>query len=303
MKLLGLAACASAAMASFSDSAPFYSSRKLSADSAYLARSGDVAKSLSQLSGDFCSDGEQLHIYRVNNLAAKAPAEHTGTFFENVHYRGVDDLERVVDSFFHQSGQNPQIFDLEDDEYSVEEFLDKSSCVIVQGKPSFHRAGSGLDAVKQFIEDVSDKFKRETVDEYEKELEEELQELEAEQQMDAEVSKEAAEVLDEEEEQQGDSDALDTSAVDAVVSAVSDAEALLDDAEMAEPDQLLSVSSLSTKSNLFTQYQFFTPGVWLAIIVSLFLVYVVSTAVGWITSIQTSYHSFEKLVDYEKKTE
>lgn len=269
MKILGLAACASTALASFSDSAPFFSSRKLSADSAYIARASDVAHNLGQYSVGFCPEGEELHIYRVSNLAAAAPAKHSGTFFENVHYRTVDDLELVVDSFFHHDGQKPQITDVEDGQYSVEDFLAKSSCVIVQGKPSFHRAGSGLDAVKQFLEDVNDKFKRDSAaDEYEKDVEEDL------------------------------------AAVDAVVSAVAEAEKQLEDADLAESTEELSVSSLlSSNSNLFTEYQFFTPGVWLAIIVSLFLVYVVSTAVGWITSIQTSYHSFEKLVDYEKKTE
>lgn len=266
MKLLGLAACASAALA-FSDSAPFYSSRELS-PSAYLAHSRDVALALDQHRATFCPDGEELHIYRVSNLAARAPDQHSGTFYQNVHYASADDLEQVVDLFFRADAQKPVLVDLEDGSYSVDDILGMSRCVIVQGKPSFHRAGSGLDAVKEFIEDVSANWKRDSA-----------------QPLDA-----------------GLSDAAIRDAAEALVAAVASAEAALGDANLADAEEVLTVA-LSSRSNLFTSYQFFTPGVWLAIIVSLFLVYVVSTAVSWTTSIQTSYHSFDKQVDYEKKTE
>lgn len=83
--------------------------------------------------------------------------------------------------------------------------------------------------------------------------------------------------------------------------------------EVVEPEAAASSvadsvsEALSTlapaRSNLFQTYQFFTPGVWLALIVSVFLIYVASTAVSWITSIQLSYRAFEKQIEFEKKTE
>lgn len=61
--------------------------------------------------------------------------------------------------------------------------------------------------------------------------------------------------------------------------------------------------TVSIYSNLFTKYQFFTPGVWMALLVLAFLLFVVATAVLWIALIDISYRAFDKQVDYEKKTE
>ena len=55
--------------------------------------------------------------------------------------------------------------------------------------------------------------------------------------------------------------------------------------------------------NLFTKYQFFTPGIWSGIIVSLFLLTILYGALSWLTSLEITYSSFEKQVDYDKKNE
>ena len=55
--------------------------------------------------------------------------------------------------------------------------------------------------------------------------------------------------------------------------------------------------------NLFSNYQFFTPGILLCLIVSFALVGVLYVALGWIASLEITYKSFDKQVDYEKKQE
>lgn len=86
----------------------------------------------------------------------------------------------------------------------------------------------------------------------------------------------------------------------------SDAMAMLSESGDSEVTVLAEQESKNgslTDASVFTSYQFFTPGLWLCIIVVLFLVYVTSTAIHWTASIQTSYNAFEKQVDFQKKTE
>ncbi len=53
--------------------------------------------------------------------------------------------------------------------------------------------------------------------------------------------------------------------------------------------------------NLFTKYQFFTPGIFMGTFVSLFLVSVLIVALSWISDLQISYKSFEKKPDIYTK--
>ncbi|KAG5368920.1 Protein BIG1 [Yarrowia sp. C11] len=53
-------------------------------------------------------------------------------------------------------------------------------------------------------------------------------------------------------------------------------------------------SDEKVKDNLFQKYQFFSPGIFMAIIVSLLLVSVMLFALNWIGSLQISYGAFEK---------
>lgn len=55
--------------------------------------------------------------------------------------------------------------------------------------------------------------------------------------------------------------------------------------------------------SLFTTYQFFSSGIFMCLIVSLVLILIFRIALGWLTSIEITYKSFEREVDYQKKNE
>lgn len=85
------------------------------------------------------------------------------------------------------------------------------------------------------------------------------------------------------------------------------------DYELLDDDDDLDTSSsqsfISAKKDkqiqksLFTEYQFFTPGIWSCILISFFLLAILYNALIWVSSIEISYGAFEKQVDYEKKNE
>lgn len=58
-----------------------------------------------------------------------------------------------------------------------------------------------------------------------------------------------------------------------------------------------------SNSSLFTTYQFFSSGIFMGLIVSFFLLFILYMALTWMTTIQISYKSFDKQVDHDKKTE
>ncbi|KGR13910.1 hypothetical protein MG3_02344 [Candida albicans P78048] len=55
--------------------------------------------------------------------------------------------------------------------------------------------------------------------------------------------------------------------------------------------------------NLFTKYQFFTSGIWSGIIISGFLLVILYNALSWLSSLEITYASFEKQIDFDKKNE
>lgn len=81
------------------------------------------------------------------------------------------------------------------------------------------------------------------------------------------------------------------------------------EADFRKAEQLLeaeddTVSIMSDgPNNLFTNYQFFTPGIWMTLIISSFLIFILYNALGWVSSLEISYKAFDKQVDYEKKNE
>lgn len=83
----------------------------------------------------------------------------------------------------------------------------------------------------------------------------------------------------------------------------------LSSAEEVDEEKLLIVQLAKndvlkvSKKGLFHNYQFFTPGIFMCLIVSGFLILIFSVALKWTSSIEISYSSFEKEVDYEKKNE
>lgn len=51
------------------------------------------------------------------------------------------------------------------------------------------------------------------------------------------------------------------------------------------------------------RYQFFTPGVWMGVLVSALLLSILYGALLWLASLEISYKSFEKQLEVEKKTQ
>lgn len=76
------------------------------------------------------------------------------------------------------------------------------------------------------------------------------------------------------------------------------------DEETPEPSSSESSSPDSpVNGSLFNTYQFFTSGIFMCLIVSFMLLFVLTNALSWVSSIDITYKSFDKQVDFEKKTE
>ncbi|QBM86808.1 hypothetical protein METSCH_A14550 [Metschnikowia aff. pulcherrima] len=297
MKLTALAACASTALA-FADTAAFFSSVQLESGSSYITKSADLASAFERLTAKFCSESpdEKLTIFRVGQLSRSAPVDvgPETTFLKHVHYLAGSEIDLPVakectvvyvdESIADLDSLNANVIvvDVENSQkHTVEEFM-TGGHVMVQGKPGFHTAGSRGESIREFLGDklnfgFDTLTKRGSDDSaFPVYSDATLEEVEN----DFEI----AESL------------LAAQESDAAVTALSDESRIKDYSGSAR-------NSTTSRSNLFTKYQFFTPGVWLVLIVCFFLVYVSITAVGWITSIDLSYRSFEKQVEYEKKTE
>ncbi|CAN3373672.1 hypothetical protein DIURU_005475 [Diutina rugosa] len=105
----------------------------------------------------------------------------------------------------------------------------------------------------------------------------------------------------------GGDDADEAEALAAEVSADFAAAYSLLSEEGDQPVTIMKTASGDSKvdlgSGLFSEYQFFTPGLLTITFVVLFLVFVLFNAVSWLSSIQITYAAFEKQVDIDKKTE
>ncbi|GEQ70608.1 hypothetical protein JCM33374_g4286 [Metschnikowia sp. JCM 33374] len=297
MKLTALAACASTALA-FADTAAFFSSQQLDAENLkYITKSSDLSSAFKQFTSQFClqSPLDKLTVYRVGHLSRKAP-EAEGTFVKHVHYSSGSEIDLPVaeecsvvymdnaPSDINEISANIIVVDVDDAQtHTVDEFLTGAN-VVVQGKPGFQTAGSRGESIKEFI---GDKLNLDF---------EALGKRDADDFVDAAVSDK---ILEEVETDFGIAESLIAAQEsDSTVHALSDDSALADYSGSGK-----NATTPNTRSNLFTNYQFFTPGVWSVLIVCFFLVYVSITAVGWITSIDLSYRSFDKQIEYEKKTE
>ncbi|RLV90437.1 hypothetical protein JA1_004581 [Spathaspora sp. JA1] len=87
-----------------------------------------------------------------------------------------------------------------------------------------------------------------------------------------------------------------------------EAEALVEDDETvtifkSQIKETRASNDTGKNAGLFTNYQFFTPGIWSGIIVSFFLLSILYTGISWLNSLEVTYSSFEKQVDYDKKNE
>lgn len=288
MKLITtVALCASATMA-FVNTGPLYGNlfdNTAFFENHYLIDAQVASSQIGSATEKLCSKSNHapLVIYRVKNLAENLnDAARVST---NVRY----DSPKQLDLALHSSCQvhyttsqpahiergNIYVVDLDDDkEHSANNLLSRTGHVIVQGKPAGGKSRSFMAGIKGYVDDFHGWAKRDGDDANEDT--EAYAELES-------AFKAAESMLAQEE---GDSFVT----------------ALADDKEIASGTKENKIKA-DKNSNLFTKYQFFTPGIWLCLIVSLFLIYVLNTALGWITSIQVTYKSFEKQIDYEKKTE
>lgn len=96
-------------------------------------------------------------------------------------------------------------------------------------------------------------------------------------------------------EQVYDEYAEDLKAIESIAASESDTELTILEDEVTKPSK--------TSGSLFTKYQFFSAGIFMCLIVSFFLVFVLVNALSWLNSIEITYQSFEKQVDLEKKNE
>lgn len=285
MKLVGLAAWVGAAMA-FTDTAAFYAPFNLG-EFGYVSDFSAVSDALYDYTSAFCSErpSETLLVYQVSRLLRKLPSAE-GTFIKHVQspqarphfdFPGECEVSNIV------YGEEPWdsnvvIVNVADGKaHEIAEFVADANgrpfvvCGEPQGEAHFGVKGYLQDKVNVVLDQLAKRSRRS--DEWEglsdDEAEATLQEVED-----------------------------DFRAAESMV-AEEEATATI----LADEGTVYAASNSTAKSNLFTEYQFFTPGVWLALIVSGFLLYVAYTAVGWITSIELLYGAFEKQVDYEKKTE
>lgn len=278
---VGLALCIGSAMA-FADTAPVYAGADVFA-SDYIVQASDLAGQVKKFSDNLCSGNEKLYIYRVSGLEAAAPESEQLSYVRHVHYDQAADLDfelsdkcQVIygDNKGVEAGDaNVVVVDIDDGEkHSHAEFLRGDAAVVVQGKPLFK---TRKQTIKEKLADMNvdlDKIMKRGYESDEEEVEEALyDEIEA-----------------------------DFRTAESLVAEEESSVTLFADVKEGEGQ---AAGNSTGKSNLFTEYQFFTPGVWSSLIVSLFLLYVITTAISWVTSIETSYNAFEKQVDYEKKTE
>ncbi|CDK28380.1 unnamed protein product [Kuraishia capsulata CBS 1993] len=68
-------------------------------------------------------------------------------------------------------------------------------------------------------------------------------------------------------------------------------------------EKSVSAAFNTTDGSLFDKYSYFTPGIWMCTLVSLFLVFVFGVALNWLSSLQVSYRAFDKPFNARKKTQ
>ncbi|KAK6197499.1 vacuolar ATP synthase subunit S1-domain-containing protein [Scheffersomyces amazonensis] len=293
----------------FSDTASFYSSIKLNGQFDYITEASVLSRSIQSVTNNVCRDNERLIIYRVKGLSHNGgilPEESSSSpisFIKHVHYNSPNEIDFEIGESCNQDSikyvndinsieqySNPiVIVDVEDDHHhKVEEFLTHPSNikVIVQGKPKFH-SKTKLKDLERLIEDKlyehlnidiasgSKTTKRDQIDHEEEDFDKIIAEVE-------EDFRAAESFIAEE----GDS----------VVS-------IFDDEGDVEATEDQIITPKATGSNLFTNYQFFSSGIWSGLIVSGFLLFVLYNALSWISTIEVSYGSFDKQIDFEKKNE
>lgn len=65
------------------------------------------------------------------------------------------------------------------------------------------------------------------------------------------------------------------------------------DVHVEDPDKLTN-STVRRNAPLFEKYQFFTPGIFMGLLVSFLLISILSVAISAVSSLQVTYAAFEK---------
>lgn len=280
----------------FTDTASFFSSQDLDGDFDYITEASVLSQSVKELSDRVCRNKQKLTIYRMIGLK-ELPVQDLGVFVKHVHYASANELDFTLgescehDVQYLKYGEVESadkaitIVDVEQESVPVEDLLSGAGHIIIQGKPSFR--ANKIEGFKNYIEDQVyenlnielevDSSKRSTNEESDDE--EEFEKL-----------------LEEVKNDMKDAESYITKeGNNGMVSALA--------SPKASDGPSTDAPKVHVQSNLFTNYQFFTTGLWSCIIVSFVLFFILYTALGWMTSIEITYLSFEKQVDYEKKTE
>lgn len=267
----------------FAETSPFYSSKQLEGSFPYIAESSQLSKAFGSLTEDVCKNQGNLTVYRVSNLV-HGTKESEGTYIKHVHYSSPEEIDFALGSSCGQDkveyllntkpsstdGLAVSIVDIEDDrKHTVDEFLTSGSgLVVVQGKPSFKALKLGRHHAKNKVDNGLNK--RDDDGEFNKIMAEVEDEFKAAQSL---MSKEGEDVM------MTIMDSSETSLVQTT-----------DAPKVKNP-------------NLFTNYSFFSPGIWMCLLVSGFLLSILYITMSWMTSLEISYKAFDKQVDFEKKTE
>ena len=286
MHVLAVLASFTGSTYAFVDTAPLFATPAFrSADFPYIAQSSNVRRAVKEYTQQFCSESSQaLFIYRVSTLdRQKLPLGGDSSFIHHVHYNSGSDVDLEVHrscvvEYKDQipvditvSSANVIVVDLDGIDYQLDLLLAHPN-VVFQGKPKSDSIRKSLDDKLHLDLDSLNKIAHLADSDDKGIIDEESYDLEDEYLVTEEL--------------------LLTKKREIKSSLASDGIS----EHGSEEEKKLNL-------NLFTEYQFFTPGVWLSIIVSLFLVFVTTAAISWITSIELSYKSFEKQVDHEKKNE
>lgn len=295
----------------------------------FAINSHAIERVVEQVSSAACSGNEKLVIHRVAKLSERAlkkqlgkshHADAGGAYVKHVQYLSADDIDfplsdacsagqvkyvsaKDAKHAIHDAGVSVVVVDYEDSsDFSLKH--SKGLNFIVQERPSFDYPESKLEGLKHYVEDkihenlnldVNLDLKREVAgDDASVTEEEEYDKLVAEIEDDFRAAESYV-------AQEGED--LPVNIYSGTAKPLEDGAQAQAETDFTSASEKKPSSSVKTHSNLFTKYQFFTPGVLLGLIVSFILVAIVYISLTWLTSLEISYKSFEKQVDFEKKNE
>lgn len=290
----------------FTDTSPFYSSKQLEGKYPYITESGQLLEAIGSLTDDICKNDNKLVIYRVSNLV-HGTKQSEGTYIKHVHYGSVEELDfphgsscngNKVEYMINKQPNGTKniaiaVVDIEDGkEHTIDEFTAPAGgMVIVQGKPSFHKPESKMDGLKHYIEDkVYDNLKMEL--DFDNVLHKRAKDSDKANDEEEKFSLIMAEV---ENDFKAAESFISKEGGDMMMTILDSSKTAMAQSD-AKPPKVKN-------PNLFTNYSFFSPGIWMCLVISGFLVSVLYITMSWMTSLEISYKAFDKQIDFEKKTE